>query len=120
MLVLITRNASGYFFGSVSWSIEPITRLGMPARARIGVVASPFAGIDRADDEMDLVAEGELLREVDRLGRVAGGVAGQQLDLAAEDAAGGVDLLDGQLHALVLGQCGGRQAGRSATTASRS
>ena len=55
---------------------------GMPARATIGVVARHFAGVDRADDEVDLVAEGELLGEIDRLGGIARRVARQQLDLA--------------------------------------
>ena len=68
-----------------------------------------FAGVDGSDDEVDLVAEGKLLGEIDRLGRIACRVTRQQLDLAAEDSAGGVDLLDGQLHAFVLGQRRGGQ-----------
>ena len=41
LLVLITRKARGYFTGSISSSMAPITRLGMPARARMGTAARP-------------------------------------------------------------------------------
>jgi hypothetical protein len=68
-----------------------------------------LAGVDRADDELHLVAEGELLREVDGLGGVAGGIARQELDLPAEDSARFVDLLDRELNALVLGDRGRRE-----------
>ena len=65
----------------------------------------PLARVDRPDDKADLVAEGQLLGEVDGLGRVARRIAGQQFDLPAKDAAARIDLLDRELDALVLGEC---------------
>ena len=37
----MTRKARGYFTGSISSSMAPITRLGTPALARMGVLAKP-------------------------------------------------------------------------------
>ena len=62
-----------------------------------------FAGIDRPDDVVDLLAKGQLLREIDRFRRIAGGVAHDKLELAALDAAGGVDLIDSELHTDIFG-----------------
>lgn len=61
-----------------------------------------LAGIDRTDDDAHLLAVGKLGRAVDRLGRIALGVAGYQLDLPPVDAAGIVDLAYRQLDATMM------------------
>jgi hypothetical protein len=53
------------------------------------------AGIDVADDEAHLIALDQLVGFLHAGADVVGGVFNQQLDLAAEDAALLVDLLDG-------------------------
>ena len=66
------------------------------------------AGIDVADHEVDAVALDQLARLLHAGADVIGGVLDQQLDLASENAARGVDLRDGVLgaHHLVAGGCG--------------
>ena len=61
------------------------------------------AGIDVADDEVDLVALDQLARLLHAGADVVGGILDQQFDLAPENAAFGVDLLDRELgsHHLV-------------------
>src|SRR5688572_24273404 len=59
------------------------------------------AGRDFAEDGDDLVAGDELFDDRGGLARLGLVVLGEQLELAAEDAAGGVDLLDGEQRALV-------------------
>ena len=61
---------------------------------------------------MNLVAEGELLREIDRFRGLARRIPRQELDLAAEDAARIVDFVDGKLDPLVLGDCRRRERSR--------
>ena len=56
-----------------------------------------LAGIDRAENDAHLVCVGELRGAIHCLGRFALGVANDQLDLPSIDAAGGVDLLHGEL-----------------------
>src|SRR6476660_4574909 len=51
----------------------------------------------------------ELVGEINRLGRLAGSIAGEQLDGAPQNAAPLVNLVDGKLHALVLGDGRRRQ-----------
>ena len=54
----------------------------------------------RADHREDLVALDHLLRRQHRALRIVAGVLEDQLDLAAVNAAGGVDFLDRHLHAV--------------------
>ena len=58
---------------------------------------------ERAGDQRDLLAGDQLLGLLHRLGRLALVVAKDDLDLAAEDAAPGVDLLDRHLDGLLVG-----------------
>ncbi len=53
-----------------------------------------------ADDEVDALAE-ELVGDGDALARIGGVVADEQLDLLAVDAAGGIDVGDGLLDAVL-------------------
>ena len=70
---------------------------GILARAMIGVVASASPELSRAPDRMDLGLADQFLRGVHRLGRIALGVARDDLDLAALDAACGIDRIDGEI-----------------------
>ena len=56
------------------------------------------AGVHRAGEEVDLADLEELLRLLRGDGRVRFLVLVEQLELAAEHAAGGVDLLGGQIE----------------------
>ena len=67
-----------------------------------------LAGIDRAEHDADLLAARELGGAVDRLGRIALGVAGDQFELPPVDAAGIVDFLHRQLDAAIDADAGGR------------
>ncbi len=60
-----------------------------------------FARIGRPPDGVDLGLADHLLGGVDRLGRIALRVAGDEFDLAALDPAGAVDRLDGEDDAAV-------------------
>ena len=60
-----------------------------------------LARIERPPDRVDLDLADQFLGGVDRLGRIALGVAHDDLDLAALDAAGGVDGIRGEVHAAV-------------------
>ena len=53
-----------------------------------------------ADDEVDAVAE-EIVGDRNALARIGGVVADDQLDLLAVDAAGGIDVGDGLLDAVL-------------------
>ena len=66
------------------------------------------ARIDVADHEIDLVPFDQLARLLHAGADVIGGILHQQLDLASEHAAFGVDLFDRELgaHHLVAGRCG--------------
>ena len=66
------------------------------------------ARIDVADHEVDLVALDQLARLLHAGADVIGGIFHQQFDLASENAALGVHLLDGELgsHHLVAGRRG--------------
>ena len=66
------------------------------------------AGIDVADHEVDLVALDQLACLLHAGADVVGGIFHQQFDLASENAAFGVHLLDGELgaHHLVAGRRG--------------
>src|SRR5690606_19387137 len=55
-----------------------------------------------ADDRRNVVDGDELLGRVERRGRAAAGILDDDVELAAEDAAGGVDLLHRQLDAAAL------------------
>src|SRR5262249_38236042 len=57
----------------------------------------------------DFVDEDKLLREVDRLRRITCGVARDEFDLLAVDAARLVDLVHRELHPLVLSDGRGRK-----------
>ena len=59
-----------------------------------------FGRGERAEQEIDVVAQDQIARDAHRLVGVALGVTRDELDLAAEDAAFGVDLLDEHLRAL--------------------
>ena len=66
------------------------------------------AGIDVADHEVDLIPLDQLARLLHAGADVVGGIFHQQFDLPPENAAFGVDLLDGELgsHHLVAGRRG--------------
>ena len=58
---------------------------------------------ERARDEGDLLRLDQVLRLLDGLGRLALVVAEDHLELATEDTAPGIDLLDGHLGAQLVG-----------------
>jgi hypothetical protein len=62
--------------------------------------AGTFGRRQRADEEVDVLLQDQLARDAHRLVGVAFRVARQQLELAAEYAALGVDLVDVHLGAL--------------------
>ena len=66
------------------------------------------ARVDVADHEVDLVALDQLARLLHAGADIVGGILDQQFDLASENAALGVDLLDRELgaHHLVAGRRG--------------
>ena len=71
-------------------------------------------GQERAGEQVDFLVVDQFAGEADRVLRPAGVVAADHLDLAAEHAAGGVDLLDRELPAVAVGQReGGRRRCRS-------
>ena len=79
---------------------SPPVKFGTSARSRLGHADEDRAGEHRPHHDVGVLVD-RLLRE--RLGdlRLRLRVAARVLDLAAEDAARGVDLLDRELHALV-------------------
>ena len=81
----------------------------MLARASSGTTASDSPELTGPKTTLDLLALRELGRSVHRLGRIALGVADDQLDLPAVDAAGRVDLLHRQLDAAIDADPGGRR-----------
>ena len=100
-VVLQTRN-------TFQWHCVPVTRVGMAAGHDVehALLEADVRHrlrqrrVDVADQEVDLVALDQLERLLHRGGGVAAGrILDQQLDLAAENAALGVDLLDGELRA---------------------
>ena len=62
-----------------------------------------FGRRERAEKEIDILAQDQVARDTDSLVGIALGVADDQLDLATEHAALGVDLLDEHLRALQRG-----------------
>ena len=80
-----------------------IETLGILARSMSPRIAMVAAVPVRADDRHDLVLLDELAGRGDGLGVVGGVVLDDQLDLAAVDAAGVVDLLDFGLEHVLLG-----------------
>ena len=64
---------------------------GILARAMIGVVASASPELSGPQIACTLDLADQFLGGVDRLGRIALGIAHHDLDLAAFDAAGGID-----------------------------
>src|SRR5207248_9294344 len=59
-------------------------------------------GQKRAGEHVEAFARGELLRDADRIPRVAAVIARDELDLLAEHAACGVDLIDGEIETLFV------------------
>ena len=86
---------------------------GILARAMIGVTASDSPELVGPQIAWTLSGRDHLLRGVHGLGRIALGVAGDDLDLAALDAAGGVDGLGREQDAAVEADGrGGARAGQ--------
>ena len=73
--------------------------------ALLGEVGDGEADVRRegADQEGDLLAAQQLLGDAHRVGRIAVVVAAHDLDLLAQHAARGIDLLDRELPALLVG-----------------
>jgi hypothetical protein len=83
------------------------------SRAISGVAASASPELSGPEDHGDLLALRELGDGIHRLGRSLWRIAADQLDHAAVDAAGLVDLLDGKLGAAVDADAGrGARAGQ--------
>lgn len=67
-----------------------------------GLNGDALAGSVRADDRADLILRAQALGNVDRLLRVALGVVAEELDLLAEQAAVGVEIVNEHLDRLAL------------------
>ena len=86
---------------------------GILARAMIGVVASASPELVGPQIACTLAWLIISCVGVHRLGRIALGVAGDDFDLAALDAAGGVDRIDREVHAAVEADGRAPSSGRS-------
>ena len=73
-----------------------------------GLDGDALAGSVRADDRADLILRAQALGNVDRLLRVALGVVAEELDLLAEQAAVGVEIVNEHLDRLTLAGAEGR------------
>ena len=73
-----------------------------------GLDGDALAGSVRADDRADLILRAQALGDIDRLLRVALGVVAEELDLLAEQAAVGVEIVNEHLDRLALAGAEGR------------
>ena len=98
----VVRNTYGCrFSGAVSWSVFTTgTTKTILFSFAIGETAGPSADVSVPNKKLDIFAQDQVARDPDGLVGVAFGIADDELDLAAEDAALRIDFVRKHLRAL--------------------